>query len=347
MNLKEFAIKLGLSQTTVSRAMSGYPEVKAQTRARIETAALEYGYHPNKAAIGLATGRAGAIGYVLRSSTEFGPHTSEFMGGFGTTLEKEGIDILVSTVDSREAEINTYKRLAASKRVDAIILHSPDERDERVPLLKKLGLPFVLHGRTQSDTPYHFLDIDNYGAIHKATAYLLDMGHRQIAFINGVQGRRFSGDRDKGFKDAHSERSMPYDIALFGNGQFTDEMGFRFTTGFLEKTTRPTAIIAGSMMSALGAIRAVRSAGLTLGHDISLIAHDDVFPYLSADNMVPTLSTTRSSIREAGVRVGEMLLEIMSGKFNETFEEVWPVDLVLRQSTEPIVGSVTSKGDGI
>lgn len=343
MNLKEFAGLLGLSQTTVSRALSGYPEVKAETRERIEEAALKHGYHPNRAASGLATGRAGAIGYVLRSATEFGPHTSEFMGGFSAVLEKEGIDILVSTVDSREAEISTYRRLAASKRVDAVILHSPDVKDARVPLLRQLGLPFVLHGRTQDDQPYHHMDIDNYGAIHMATSHLLDLGHQRIAFINGVKGRRFAGDRDAGFRDAHTARGIEYNTGLFASGQFTDEMGFRFTAGFLEHANRPTAIIAGSMMSALGAMRAIRLTGLVLGSDVSLIAHDDEFPYLSADNMVPTLSTTTSSIRKAGVRVGQMLLEIMSGKFEGTFEEVWPVELVQRQSTGPAPKSVTKK----
>ena len=91
MNLKEFSRKLGLSQTTVSRALSGYPEVKAETRERVAEAALKHGYHPNRAAIGLATGRAGAIGIVFRGGTEFGPHTSEFMGGLGTRLEEDGI----------------------------------------------------------------------------------------------------------------------------------------------------------------------------------------------------------------------------------------------------------------
>ena len=89
------------------------------------------------------------------------------------------------------------------------------------------------------------------------------------------------------------------------------------------------------MMSALGAMRAIRSEGLMLGRDISLIAHDDVFAYINADNMVPTVSTTRSSIRSAGSRVGEFLVQLLSGKKPEDIHEVWPVELVLRESTGP------------
>jgi LacI family transcriptional regulator len=335
MNLKEFSRKLGLSQTTVSRALSGYPEVKAETRARVSEAARKYGYHPNRAAIGLATGRAGAIGIVFRGGSEFGPHTSEFMGGLGTRLEEDGIDMLLSTVVSREAELQTYKRLAASKRVDAVILHSPTVADDRIAFLTELGLPFILHGRTESELPYHFMDIDNFGAFKQAAGYLADLGHLRIAFINGLKGRTFAEHRDQGYRAAFAERGLTIDETLLGNGDFTDEMGFRLMGGFLDRPERPTAVIAGSMMSALGAMRAVRTAGLKLGDDVSLIAHDDVFPYISADNMVPTVSTTSSSIRSAGARIGEMLHEILEGKDDGYFTDIWPVELVLRNSTGP------------
>lgn len=335
MNLKEFSRKLGLSQTTVSRALSGYPEVKQETRERVSEAARKYGYHPNRAAIGLATGRSGAIGIIFRGGSEFGPHTSEFMGGLGTTLEKERIDMLLSTVDSREAELDTYRRLAASKRVDAVILHTPTVEDDRIALLTQLGLPFVLHGRTHASLPYHFMDIDNFDAIHRATKHLIGLGHRRIAFINGFKGRTFAEDRDAGYRQAHTAAGLDLDPALFGNGEFTDDMGFQIMSRFLELRDRPTAVLAGSMMSALGAMRAIRTRDLRLGKDISLIAHDDVFPYISGDHMVPTVSVTRSSMRAAGVRIGEMLLEILSGERTEYFNEVWPVELVLRDSTGP------------
>ncbi len=344
MNLKEFSRLVGLSQTTVSRALSGYPEVKADTRERVQEAALKYGYHPNRSATGLATGRAGAIGIVFRGSSEFGPHTSEFMGGLGSRLEADEIDILISTVENQEEEHATYRRLAASKRVDAVVVHSPVIKDDRVALLNELGLPFVMHGRTESEQPYAFLDIDNYGAIKRATSHLLDLGHRRIGFINGLKGRTFAEHRDQGFRKALAERAVEPDLALFGNGEFTDEAGYRFMQVFLSNPQPPTAVLAGSMMSALGAMRAIRSTGMMLGRDISLVAHDDVFSYINADNMVPTVSTTRSSIRAAGARVGEFLMQVLSGKKLDDINEVWPVELVLRESTGPAPLQLASVG---
>lgn len=331
MNLKEFASHLGLSQTTVSRALSGYPEVRAETRERVMRAARELGYRPNTAAIGLATGRAGAIGIVLRG-TGFGPHATEFLGGLGGRLQADDIDMLISTVESEEAELSIYRRLAASKRVDGFVLHSPRLGDPRLALLEELGLPFIVHGRAQAPG-CAFVDIDNRGATRQATRLLLDFGHRRIALVNGHRGMVFAEHRHEGYCEALGEAGIAVDPSLTGNGDFTDEMGFRLTQSFLAGAHPPTAIIAGSMMSALGAMRAIRAAGLTAGEDVSLIAHDDVFAYLSPENLIPTLTTTRSSIRAAGTRIAELLLQRLKGRPAEELREVWPVELVIRRST--------------
>ena len=335
MRLKDLAEHLGLSQTTVSRALNGYPEVNEATRLRVAETAARLGYRPNANALRLATGRAGAIGMVLRGSSEFGPHTSEFLSGVGSRLAEEEIDIIVSTVQTYEEEIAAYRRLAASQKVDAIILHSPTLHDERAKLLTSLNIPFVLHGRTEIGAPHAWLDIDNAGAIERATSHLLDLGHRRIALFNGLKDRTFAVHRESGYRKALAARGLPCDTALLSNTVFSDEIAYRTAHDMLERSQRPTAFLAGSMMTALGVFRAIRQAGLSLGKDISMIAHDDVFPYLNADNMYPSMSTTRSSISLAGIRIAELILQILAGKPVADIHEVWPVELVLRESTGP------------
>lgn len=335
MNLKEFAARIGLSQTTVSRALSGYPEVKAETRARVLEAAERLGYRPNISAQRLATGRAGAIGLVFQGGGRFGPHSSEFMGGLSARLQRDGIDILVSTVETVEEEAAAYRRLAASKRVDAVIVHTPSCADARIALLQALGLPFIVHGRSAAEKPFAFLDIDNSGAIETATAHLAGLGHRRIALINGDTASTYARDREDAYRRTLAAHGLPLDPALVGHGAFTDETGFRLMQAFLALPLAPTAVIAGSMMSALGAMRAIRIAGLKLGADVSLIAHDDVFPYLSPDNLVPALTTTQSPIRAAGERIGDMALRLLQGEKPEALQEVWPVDFIVRGSTGP------------
>lgn len=332
MNLKELANNLGLSQTTVSRALNGYPEVNEATRTRVAEAAARLGYSANANARRLATGRAGAFGMVLRTEA-YGPHTVEFLGGLAERLFHDEIDIVVSTVESAEEEIAAYKRAAASKKVDAVILSSPYPNDPRVDALNHLGLPFLLHGRSEGASPHAWLDIDNTSATARATSHLTELGHRRIALINGPKGMTFANHREAGYRAALSERGITPPPAFVVNTTFTDEMGFRYAQQMLERADPPTAFVAGSMMTALGIFRAIRSAGLELGVDVSMIAHDDVFPYLNADTMVPTMSTTRSSIRAAGTRVGELLLQILSGKPATDIHELLPVEMVLRQST--------------
>jgi LacI family transcriptional regulator len=335
MKLKELAEHLGLSQTTVSRALNGYPEVKESTRLMVQETAARLGYRPNASARRLATGRAGAIGFVLRGSEEFGPHTTEFLAGLSGRLAEEEVDILLTNVDSPQEEMAIYRRAAASKKVDAFILHSPKLRDERAELLHDLNIPFVLHGRTDTGRPHAWLDIDNQGAVERATSHLIDLGHRRIGLINGVRGRTFAEHREAGFRAALAARGLPVDPALMANAIFTDEVAFRLAQTMLELKPRPTAFLAGSMMTALGIFRAIRQAGFELGKDVSIIAHDDVFPYLNADNMFPAMSTTRSSIRAAGVRIAELILQLLDGKPAGAIHELWPVDLVLRQSSGP------------
>ena len=336
IKLKELASRLGLSQTTVSRALNGYPEVGAATRQRVLEAARRFDYRPNVSARRLATGRAGSIGAVLPTNRNLlvDPHYVEFLAGLGERLAEDEIDIVLTPAKGDD-EVAAYRRLAAGTRVDAVILSSPLIEDPRVPLLSGLNLPFVLHGRTVSKAPHAWLDIDNEGGFRHATKHLLDLGHTRIAFINGETRFTYAAHRERGFLDGLSARGITANPKLIGHGGMTDEVGFRFAERFLAEKPRPTALIVSSMMIALGAFRAIRSAGLVLGKDISMIAHDDVFPFLNADRMVPAMSTTRSSIRAAGTRVAELAIELLSGRPAETIHELWPVELVVRASTGP------------
>lgn len=336
VKLKDLAERLDLSPTTVSRALDGYPEVNEKTRQRVLEAARQLNYRPNASARRLATGRAGAIGAVLPTNRNLlvDPHFVEFLAGIGERLAEDEIDIVLSPAGSGD-EMANYRRMASGTRVDAIILSSPMVEDERIPLLSDLGFPFVVHGRTTGTLPHAWLDIDNEGAFRHATNHLLDLGHERIALINGDARFTFALHRERGYREALADRGIDHDPKLVANGPMTDEIGFRATQRFLAEASPPTAIVVGSMMLALGAFRALRTAGLELGGDVSIIAHDDVFPFLNADRMVPPMSTTRSPIRAAGKRVAELAIDLLTGRPAGSIEELWPVDLIIRGSTGP------------
>ena len=335
MKLKEFAQHIGLSPTTVSRALSGYPEVNEATRARVMEEAARLGYRPNINAVRLATGRAGAIGVVMTRASDY--QFSEFMSGMAERLSGEDIDILITPMTEHDTsdELQLYRRLAESRRVDAVVIHSPRPRDPRIALLHHLKLPFIVHGRSETDVPHAWLDIDNEGAIRRSTEHLLDLGHRRIALLNGREGLTFTLHRHAGYKAALAAYGVDFDPKLVTHGDFTDEIGFRFACSMLDVLPRPTAFVAGSMMTVLGVYRAARSRNLIIGQDISVIAHDDVLPYLTADNMVPALSTTRSSIRAAGTRIADLALEMLASRQPSDIRELWPIELILRETSRP------------
>ena len=170
----------------------------------------------------------------------------------------------------------------------------------------------------------------------EAGRHLLDLGHRRIALLNGREGLTFTLHRLAGYKEALRARGIDFDPKLVTHGDFTDEIGFHFARAALEQRPRPTAFVAGSMMTALGVYRAARTSNLVIGQDISVIAHDDVFPYLTAENMTPSLSTTRSSIRAAGSRITNLLLQILAGREATDVSELWPVELILRETSRPV-----------
>jgi len=337
MNLRELAEHLGLSQTTVSRALNGYPEVKEATRLRVQNAAVELGYSANASARRLATGRAGTIGMLLTADQNLllDPHFVEFLAGVGEHLGSKDIDLLVS-VTKRETEREAYRRIVRDGRVDGIILSSPRIQDHRVEDLLDLKFPFILHGRSDATGAYAFLDIDNEGAFLKATRYLLDLGHRRIALLNySPNAMMFARHRELGYCQALAEREVAIDPELLCDGDMSEENGFSFTQNLLDMPDPPTAILCSSTLMALGASRAIVSRGQKIGLDVSLIAHDDMLSFLKAEQMHPALTTTRSSIREAGTEISKMLLQHVRLPHETPQRTVWPVELVVRDSTGP------------
>ena len=334
MNLKQLATMLSLSQTTVSRALNGYPEVNEETRRRIADAAKRHGYRPNPSARRLATGKAGMIGYVMPTGAmvDMDPHFVEFLSGLGDYARSHELDLALSptTVDDEET---TYRRVVANKQVDAVYVSSPKPADRRIALLNHLGLPFIVHGRSEDlDFEYPYLDIDNEGAFHDAAKLLIQLGHRRVALINGDIRQTFAIHRERGARRALQASSLALPDSSIHSVQMTEENGYRAARVLLEADTAPTAILCSSMMMALGVVRAARELALDIPGDVSLVAHDDVFPYLKPESFAAPLTTTRSSIRVAGQRIAERLAARLSGLELEARGEVWPVDLVVRGS---------------
>lgn len=337
MNLKQLSELLGLSQTTVSRALNGYPEVNEATRERVLQAVKETGYRPNKAAQRLATGKAGSIGLVMPTAPghQSDVHFGEFLAGLGEEAVRHDFHFVIMPADPDD-EVAALRRLAISGNVDALFVAYMRGHDPRLPMLKSLSMPYVVHGRSFGAEPdYPYLDIDNEGAFYDATRLLLQLGHTRFALMNGPTHLDFAIRRRNGVISALGERGLTLEEDCMSHALMTDEQGLLAMERFLQLPQRPTAILCSSTVMALGAIRAVNQAGLRLGEDISLIAHDDVLPLLKPESFSVPLTTTRSSLRAAGARIAQRLIGTVkqAGPFPE--QELWKTELIVRASTGP------------
>lgn len=338
MNLKELATKLGLSPTTVSRALNGYPEVNEATRERVMAAAKRHNYHPNTRAIRLATGRAMAVGHVIPIATRHeivNPVFADFIAGAGETYSRNDYDMVLSVVPDDEEE-STYRGLKSKGNVDGVIVHAPRMNDPRIPLLRDIGLPFVVHGRaTGTSGPYCWLDVNNRRAFQRATEFLLDLGHTRIGLVNGLEFMDFAIRRRTGYLDALAARGIAPDPALMSSDEMTEVAGYRAALRMLAEPRPPTGILAASMISAMGVRRAVEGAGLVLGRDVSVIIHDDDLSYMKNGEDVPIFTATRSSVREAGRLAAEMLLDVIAHPDHAPQQRLLEAELIIGQSTGP------------
>ncbi|WP_237151511.1 LacI family DNA-binding transcriptional regulator [Oryzibacter oryziterrae] len=337
MNLKQLAAELGLSQTTVSRALNGYPEVNAKTKELVLAAAQRHGYRASPAARRLATGKAHALGVVfpMESNVLLDPLYVEFLAGVAETCGQAGFDILVSPT-TQAGELSTYRRLAQDGTVDAVLISSPRNVDPRMELLKDIGFPFVVHGRPPESDGVAFLDIDNRDAFLHATRFLIHLGHQRIAMLNGEDRFTFAADRLAGAAGAYAEAGIDPSLLSVDHAPMTVENGYRLARQVLARPDRPTALLCASVLVALGALRAAAELGLDVPRDLSIVAHDDDMPAFQPDHMHPPLTTTRSSIRTAGARVAEIALGRLAGEA-PLVQEVWKVDLIVRSSTAPAI----------
>lgn len=337
MNLRELSQHLNLSQTTVSRALNGYPEVGEATRRRVTEEAKRLGYRPNANARRLATGRSHAIGYVMSSdrSMMIDPIFTDFVAGAADTQALRGFETLLHA-GGQEDEMSVYRRFAEGGIVDGVVVQAPHKSDTRLALLDELGLPYVVHGRVSDrETGYAWLDIDNRGAFHKATKLLTDLGHTRIGLVNGPEPLNYAWHRQQGYEQALTERGLTVDPTITFSGFLSEENGYRQTKRLLQLPQRPTAILLSSMLMVSGALRAIHELNLAVGKQVSLIGHDDGLPFLNAEGLVPSLTTTSSSIRAAGSRVAELLLARIENPDGELPQELWNVDLIVRGSTGP------------
>jgi LacI family transcriptional regulator len=336
--LKDISRRLGLSVTTVSRALNGFPEVNEQTRALVEQTARDMKYRPNQFARKLVTGQSGMVGYVLRASPELvaDPHFIEVITGLSEEFSAREIDFILH-VSPDDDVLATYRRLVARGRFDGFVLSRPVIGDVRVDFLLEEGIPFVMHGRVPGDVRYPFYDIDNYEVGYRLANHLAGLGHRRIAFLNGPLRRGYASERHRGFTDALAAHGLAPLPDLMRHDIHTLSYGVRVAGELLALGPRaPTAIMCTHSLIARGVVETLSARGIAVPGDISVVSHDDG-PTVSRDAMpMPDLTVTRSPLRQACRPLAELLVRRIAGEPTGALQVTVQPEFILRTTTASV-----------
>lgn len=335
MNLDQLATALGLSKTTVSRALAGYADVSAKTRARVQEAAREHGYRPNPLAQRLRSGRAAAIGLVI--PTDRGAFSDPFFLDLLTSLSGalagRDLELLVSAADQGEAEMAALRRLIDGKRVDGMVVVRTRWHDARIRYLLDRGVPVVCHGRTREERPYAFVDMDGEAAFRAATARLIGHGHRRIGYVGLSQDFSYSIYQRQGHLAGLRDAGLEVDADLLVEGDAGEAYGEAAAMALLTAPRPPSALLCATDLEAIGTLRALDRLGLVAGRDIAVIGHDDL---PAARYTRPPLTTLRQPRAAVGVRLAEMLVALIGGADPAGLREIWQPELIVRESDGPV-----------
>ncbi|KAB0655216.1 MULTISPECIES: substrate-binding domain-containing protein [Burkholderia] len=308
VNLKALSDALGLSRTTVSRALNGYDDVSEATRERVMKAARELGYVADPTARRLATGRADTIGIVYPfGAGDLGdPRFGEVVSGITERLGERNLDFIIAAARPN-AELDTYRRLVDGRLVDGLIVARTLVDDPRLAYLRSNAFPYVAYGRTQTAEPYAWFDFDNEAGARDAVRRLIGFGHRRIAMISAPLSLNFAMQRRAGYLAALREAGIEPDPALLVEGPFTRDGGQQGAQALLAQAERPTALLVDNNISGGGAFRALVDSGLRLGRDMSLIVYDGVPPEVAYPHRVTAV------VQPTGHATGRALADLMLG----------------------------------
>jgi len=344
VTISDMADALGLTKSTVSRALNGYADIAEGTQLRVKKMAAELNYQPLSYAQAVKTGRTRSLGLVLQLSDHDAhrPFLAEFLAGLSAGASQEGYTVTVASADTHETLVNTFRSLAQDGKADGFILPRSMVDDPRSKLLRAERVPFVLYGRQADPTGCAWFDVRGEDAMRDAVRHLADLGHRRIGFINGKTIYNYASLRLQGFKVGMAECGLTIDPDLMQDDAVTRSDGQAAAGAFLDQAEPPTAIVCAVDNAALGAYAALAERGLTVAKDVSIIAYDGT---QEGANAQPPLTTFAVDNRNAGERLSSLLIRRVRGEPVENLRETIAATFIRRASTGPVPAGPTTSSN--
>ena len=287
--LKSIAARLGVSTSTVSRALNGQGKahrISEPTQRAVREVALELGFAPSLLARSLRLKKTATLGLVIPDVSN--PFFAEIAHEVAVSARDYGYSIaLCDSQEQTALEVESLEALARWQ-VEGLLVCPVGRSSEHFRAWERSGTPVVAIDRIPHGCQIPAVASDNCGGARHATRYLLDNGHRRIACIQGARATSSNEERAAGYREALAERGVEIDERLIVGDSFLEDSGYRAMRRLLRSRRRPTAVFAFGNLLTLGVIRALNEAGLVIPEDISVVGFDD-HPY--ADHLATPLTT--------------------------------------------------------
>lgn len=331
MTLEEIAELAAVSRSTVSRVINNHPNVRPDVRARVWEVVERQGYAPNAAARSLATKRTNILGLLLPQSardTFTDPFFSLLIPSITETCSQHRRYLMLSMVTA-DQELEFYRHVLRAGHLDGLIVGVSLMDDPILPLLINDPLPLVLLGHHPYYPQANWVDVDSLQCAAEAVSFLIQNGRRRIATITLPLTLIAGLDRRDGYKRALLQHRMPIDPDLIVETESFTNGGYLAMQRLLALPEPPDAVFTASDSLAIGAMAAIRAAGLRVPEDIAVVGFDDQPSAMLAD---PPLTTVRQPIAELGRRAVELLMALIEGETNRPQHVMLPTSLVMRAS---------------
>ncbi|TVY08833.1 LacI family DNA-binding transcriptional regulator [Paenibacillus cremeus] len=333
MSIREIAKRTGVSVSTVSRALNNYADVNQETRLKIMQVAEELNYFPNSSARSLVMRKTHLIALFCgdQISSNFDAYIQE-INAVRTVAGNAGYDLLIFS--NRNKERATYATLCRERSVDGAFLilnREEKKKKDQIAELERLGVPCVTVNFKLDGERCSYAECDNFQGTKDAVLHLIGLGHRKIGFIGGDTYGKAGVDRVNGYISALHETGILLDSQLMQFGYFTENGAREAAKKIMDTVPDVTAIFVASDTMALTVIDILRSRGLQVPEDISIVGFGDTKEGKYAQ---PPLTTVNLMKYEQGKLATEFLIRMIEDPKEHPAPVTFPCQLIVRGSTD-------------
>ncbi|WP_308296623.1 LacI family DNA-binding transcriptional regulator [Streptomyces sp. ISL-44] len=332
VTIAEIAREAGVSAPTVSKVLNGHDQVAPETRARVEELLQRYNYLRRRAR---QKKTVGLVDLVIREVDSL--WAGEVLQGVQSAAAEHGAEVVVTAPHGTTTGTRRWLENVSKRGSDGIILAVTDLTPAQREHVNSLDIPLALVDPVGSpDAGVPTLGATNWQGGMAATQHLIDLGHRRIGILQGLEDALCARARLDGYRAALEGAGIEVDPALQRPGDFYYTTGYSGMRDLLTLADPPTAVFASSDLMALGAYEAIRQAGLRVATDVSIVGFDDVPNSAWAS---PPLTTVHQPLREMAALATRIVLQgvdtVLPGP---TLRMELATHLVIRESTGPAPG---------